>query len=85
MDGKRNEKVKILTHYESDYGAAPKVEMRLGQQVTNLVPDFASRRWIGFDGTIIGNPFLDICRSQVDVRINGDGNALLEEMKGFHQ
>ena len=84
MDGKRCERTKILTHFESDYGAAPKVEMKLGQAVTNLVPDFASRKWVGFDGTIVGNPFLDICRSQIDVRVEGDCTALLEEMKGFH-
>lgn len=84
MDGKRAERTKILTHFESDYGAAPKVEMKLGQVCTNLVPDFASKKWVGFEGKIIGNPFLDICRSQVDVRIQGDCAALLQEMKGFH-
>jgi len=84
MDGKRAERTKILTHFESDYGAAPKVEMKLGQICTNLVPDFACKKWVGFEGKIIGNPFLDICRSQVDVRINGDCAALLQEMKGFH-
>lgn len=84
MDGKKLEKAKMLTHFESDYGAAPKVEMKIGQECTNLVPDFASKRWVGFHGTIIGNPFLDICRSQIDVRINGDCAALLQEMKGFH-
>ncbi len=84
MDGADAAPARILTHFESDYGAAPKVEMKIGQACTNLVPDFASKSWIGFDGTIIGNPFLDICRSQIDVRIQGDSNALLEEMKGFH-
>jgi L-fucose isomerase-like protein len=84
MDGKRAERTKILTHFESDYGAAPKVEMKLGQVCTTLVPDFASKQWVGFEGKIIGNPFLDICRSQVDVRIQGDCAALLQEMKGFH-
>ena len=84
MDGNRLEPAKILTHFESDYGAAPKVEMRLGQACTNLVPDFASRKWVGFEGTIVGNPALDICRTQIDVRIHGDTTALLEEMKGFH-
>jgi hypothetical protein len=84
MDGKRAERTKILTHFESDYGAAPKVEMKLGQVCTNLVPDFACKKWVGFEGKIVGNPFLDICRSQVDVRINGDCAALLQEMKGFH-
>jgi len=84
MDGANAEPARILTHFESDYGAAPKVEMKIGQACTNLVPDFASKNWVGFDGTIVGNPFLDICRSQIEVRIHGDSAALLEEMKGFH-
>jgi hypothetical protein len=84
MDGKRHERARILTHFESDYGAAPKVEMKLGQITTNLVPDFNCKKWVGFAGTIVGNPFLDICRSQVDVKVHGDAQALLEQMKGFH-
>jgi L-fucose isomerase-like protein len=84
LDGKRLEKARILTHFESGYGAAPKVEMRLGQPVTNLVPDFDFKKWVGFDGTVVANPFLDICRSQIDVRIDGDCARLMEEMKGFH-
>jgi len=84
MDGRNYEPARILTHFESDYGAAPKVEMRVGQEVTNLVPDFDCKKWVGFGGTIVGNPFLDICRSQVDVQIQGDCEKLLEEMKGFH-
>ena len=84
MDGKRAERVKILTHFESDYGAAPKVEMKIGQVCTNLVPDFASRHWMGFRGTIAANPFLDICRSQIDMTIQGKGDLVMEQMKGFH-
>lgn len=84
MDGKRAEPAKILTHFESDYGAAPKVEMKLGQVCTNLVPDFASKKWLGFRGTITANPFLDICRSQIDMRIHGNGEAVMQNMKGFH-
>jgi len=84
MNGRNYEPAQILTHFESDYGAAPKVEMKIGQLCTNLVPDFASKNWVGFDGTIVGNPFLDICRSQIDVRIHGDSVALLRDMKGFH-
>ncbi|HNR36304.1 MAG TPA: sugar isomerase, partial [Candidatus Hydrogenedentes bacterium] len=84
MDGKRPEKVTVLTHYESDYGAAPKVDMRIGQPVTVIDPDFRSKRWIGFRGKIDANPFLDICRSQVDVTIEGDWERLAEEMAGFH-
>ncbi len=84
MDGKRAEKVRILTHFESDYGAAPKVEMKLGQELTNLIPDFDSRKWVGFRGEVKANPFLDICRSQIDVSIEGSTETLLREMKGFH-
>ncbi len=84
MDGKTSDSARILTHFESDYGAAPKVEMQIGQTVTNLIPDFASRKWVGFEGTIVDNPFLDICRSQIDVRIRGETELLLREMKGFH-
>ena len=84
MDGRRAERTKILTHFESDYGAAPKVEMKVGQVCTNLVPDFDNRRWLGFRGTIAANPFLDICRSQVDVRIHGNNDVVMEQMKGFH-
>lgn len=84
MDGQNYERALMLTHFESDYGAAPKVEMKLGQACTNIVPDFASAKWVGFEGKIVGNPFLDICRSQIDVEIKGDWRSLLSEMKGFH-
>jgi hypothetical protein len=84
MDGRRPEPARILTHFESDYGAAPKVEMRKGQIATTLVPDFACKDWIGFASTIVANPFLDICRSQIDVRIHGDSDAVARRMKGFH-
>jgi L-fucose isomerase-like protein len=84
MNGTDYEPAKILTHFESDYGAAPKVEMKLGQKITVIDPDFASKRWIGFEAEIIDNPFLDICRSQIDVQINGDCERLVEETRGFH-
>jgi hypothetical protein len=84
MDGKRLETARLLTHFESDYGAAPKVAMRIGQVITVIDPDFGCKRWIGFRGTVADNPFLDICRSQVDVTIDGDYAALAEQMCGFH-
>jgi len=84
MDGKNIEPVRVLTHFESDYGAAPKVEMRKGQKVTNLIPDFASKKWVAFEGEILDAPFLDICRDQIDVGFQGDTGKLLREMKGFH-
>ena len=84
MDGVTTEPARILTHFESDYGAAPKVEMRRGQVVTMIAPDFAARRWVGLKGRIEDNPFLDICRSQIDVRFECDSRLLAERMPGFH-
>jgi hypothetical protein len=84
MDGKKLEPALILTHFESDYGAAPKVEMRKGQVVTNIAPDFQAKRWVGFIGKIEDVPFLDICRSQIDVRFACDSRLLAERMPGFH-
>ena len=55
-----------------------------GQKITVIDPDFASKRWLGFEGEIIDNPFLDICRSQIDVQINGDCETLVRETRGFH-
>ena len=84
LDGVNLEPVRILTHFESDYGAAPKVEWRKGEKVTNLIPDFASKNWVGFASEVVDNPFLAICRSQVDVGYKGDEKKLLEKMGGFH-
>jgi len=84
MDGDRYEPARILTHFESDYGAAPKVEMRKGAKVTNLDPDFNGRNWVGFEGEIAASPFLPICRSQIDVEIQGSCEKLARDMKGFH-
>ncbi|MGE5645824.1 MAG: sugar isomerase [Acidobacteriota bacterium] len=84
MDGVHDEPVRILTHFESDYGAAPKVEMAKGRKVTNLIPDFASKKWVGFEAEIVDAPFYQICRSQIDVQFKADNAKLLEEMKGFH-
>ena len=84
MDGKTLEPARILTHFESDYGAAPKVEMHKGQQVTMIAPDFKSERWMGLSGEIIDHPFLPICRSQIEVRYPADDNVVAERMPGFH-
>jgi len=84
MNGKDLEPVRLLTHFESDYGAAPKVEMRKGQVVTNIVPDFLIKRWVGLKGEIIDAPFMDICRCQIDIRFACDSQKLAERMPGFH-
>ncbi len=84
MDGVNQEPVRILTHYESDWGAAPKVEMKHGQKITVIDPDFNFKRWVGFEAEIIGNPFLDICRSQIDIEFKCDTDKLNDETVGFH-
>lgn len=84
MDGKTFEPARIMTHFESDYGAAPKVEMHKGQIVTIIVPDFKAERWVGVIGEIIDAPFRDVCRSQIDIRFSCDSKTLAERMPGFH-
>ncbi len=84
MDGRTLEPARIMTHFESDYGAAPKVEMHAGQQVTMIAPDFKAERWMGLSGEIIAHPFLPICRSQIEVRFDAETNQVAERMPGFH-
>jgi len=84
MNGKDLEAARILTHFESDYGAAPKVEMKKGQKVTMVIPDFASARWVGVGGEIADAPFLPICRSQIDVAYKVPDIQLAQNMPGFH-
>ncbi len=84
MDGQRYEPVKIVTHYESEYGAAPKVDVPVGRKVTFIDPEYTTGRWLGFAGTVEANPFYDICRSQQDVRILGDWRRLIHEVRDSH-
>jgi len=84
MDGKNKEPARILTHFESDYGAAPKVEMHTGQVVTNIIPDFQVAHYLGLKGTIVDHPFMDICRSQIDISFDVDSHTLAKRMPGFH-
>ena len=84
LDGKALEPARIMTHFESDYGAAPKVEMAKGTKVTNIIPDFLAKRWTGFLGEIVDAPFLPICRSQIDVAYKCSDAAVAENMPGFH-
>ncbi len=83
-DGKTMDPARIMTHFESDYGAAPKVEMRLGQVVTNIIPDFLMEKWTGLRGEIIEVGFRPICRSQIDIKFKPDALHVCENMPGFH-
>ena len=84
MDGRKYEPVKVMTHYESDAGAAPKVDMAVGREVTFINPQYASGRWVTYKGIIRKNPFLQICRTQQDVEIQGDWKKLLHEVRDSH-
>jgi hypothetical protein len=84
MDGARYEPARVLTHYESEFGAAPKIEIPVGQDVTFLNPEYATGRWLGMRGTVEGNPFYEICRSQQLVRIGGDWRRLQSEARDSH-
>jgi len=84
MDGKNYDPVRIVTHFESDYGAAPHVEVPIGTVTTNIVPDFKSERWVGVKGTICDVPFKPICRTQFDIRYECPDRLLAERMPGFH-
>ncbi len=84
LDGTRYEPAGIVTHYESDYGAATKVEMPIGRQVTFIDPEYSSARWLGFTGLVKSNPSYEFCRSQQDVEIQGDWEKLLNEVRDSH-
>ena len=84
MDGRKYAPAEIMTHYESDYGAAPKVTMPIGQQVSFIDPEYSSTRWLGFKGIVKANPFYQICRSQQDVEIRGDWQKLRSETRDSH-
>jgi len=84
MNGKSLEPARIVTHFESDYGAAPKVEMKKGTKVTSVIPDFLAKRYTGFVGEIVDAPFLPICRSQVEVAYKVPDARIAENMPGFH-
>ena len=84
MDGKTLQDARIVTHFESDYGAAPKAEWPKGQIVTNIAPDFKSERWMGLIGEVVDSPFMDICRDQIDVRYDVADQLVAERMPGFH-
>ena len=84
MDGKNFDPVRIVTHFESDYGAAPWVDAPLGTVTTHIAPAFNSERWVGLKGKIAEVPFRPICRTQFDIRYDVSDRLLAERMPGFH-
>ena len=84
MDGKNLEPVELVTHYESDHGAATHVLFRKGQLLTIIKPDFEAKRWLAITGKITDTPFLDTCRAQVEVQLNADAPEVIKNLRGFH-
>ncbi|MEN6337407.1 MAG: sugar isomerase, partial [Phycisphaerales bacterium] len=84
FDGVHYEPARIVTHYESEYGAATKVEIPIGRQVTFIDPQYSTGRWLGFTGVVRENPAYEICRSQHNVEIQGDWKKLLNEVRDSH-
>ena len=84
MNGVRYEPQEIVTHEESDYGASPKVEIPIGQEVSFIDPEYTKGRWVGIRGNVDSNPSLPICRSQQDVRVQGQWQKLKQEVRDSH-
>ncbi len=84
MNGQDYEPATIMTHYESDYGAACKTQYTQDQVVTVIVPNLACNKWQGFRGKIVGSPSYPACRSQMEILVDGDWKRLQREMEGFH-
>ena len=84
MNGKDYEPTKIMTHFESDYGAATKVEYTKDQIVTVIIPNLHCTKWQGFRGRVLDSPSHPACRSQIDIAIDGDARKLLTNLQGFH-
>lgn len=84
MNAQRYEPAAIMTHYESEYGAAPKVDIPEGTEVTFIDPEYATGRWLGFKGKVRGNPMYEICRSQQDIEILGHWTRLVAEARDSH-
>jgi L-fucose isomerase-like protein len=84
MNGRDYEPTTIMTHFESDYGAATKVRYTKGQVVTVIIPNLRCSTWQGFRGKVLDSPSNPACRSQIDIKVEGDFRKLLDEMQGFH-
>jgi len=83
MNGKNYEPTDVVTHYESDYGAATKVHYTKGQTVTIVIPAHDCSKWQGFRGKIVDAPSRPACRSQMDIEVDGDWKKL-ENQVGYH-
>ena len=74
----------LTTHYESEFGVSPKIDMPIGQVVSFIDPEYDYGRWVGMRGTVEDNPSLSICRSQQEVKIEGNWRQLQKEVRDSH-
>jgi len=84
MDGRKLEPVTLVTHYESDHGAATHVHFPKGQTVTVIKPDFEARHWLALTGKIVDHPFQATCRAQIEIALDADTQDVIRNMRGFH-
>lgn len=84
MDGRTLEPVTLVTHYESDHGAATHVHFRKGQVVTIIKPDFEAKHWLALTGKVVDSPFLATCRAQIEIALDADTQEVIRNMRGFH-
>ena len=74
----------MVTHYESDHGAATHVHFPKGRTVTTIKPDFEAKHWLALTGKILDTPLLDTCRAQVEVALDADTQDVARNLRGFH-
>jgi hypothetical protein len=84
MDGVTAEPVRVTTHYESDYGAATKVEYRKDQLLTVIVPNTSCSKCAGCIAKIVATPSRPDCRSQIDMAVDVDHRRMVTSIQGFH-
>ena len=84
MDGRNLEPMSIVRHFESDYGAAPKVDYPTGTIFTTISTDFKSERWFGMNAEVVDAPFRPICTTQIDIKYRIPSEQLAARMHGFH-
>jgi L-fucose isomerase-like protein len=84
MDGQKLEPVTLVSHYESDHGAATHVHFHRGQSVTVIKPDFEAKHWLALTGKIVDTPVQATCRAQIEIALDADTQDVIRNMRGFH-
>lgn len=79
MDDNNSENMYVRTHFGSDYGAAPKMDFKIGQNMTVIAPYFACERRLGDEATGLDNPELDICTTQTNLHIMATANGFFSK------